>query len=139
MNIEMNSLNFSKSQGMNTTELCKAPPSLWKIASSEQSAAYIMIEVETIGVVKFSQNLEICQTSCIQVWFHVLKSTQPQSVNPAYLSGSLFSCLQSEMIMEPSLWSFGRINEAMHPKHLGLSWSYRRDARYNFSINIVTP
>lgn len=54
MNIEMNSLNFSKSQGMNTTELREAPPSLWKIASSEESAAYIMIEVETIGVVKFS-------------------------------------------------------------------------------------
>lgn len=55
MNIEMNSLNFSKSQQeMNATELCKALPSLWNIASSEQSAAYIIIEVETIGVVKFS-------------------------------------------------------------------------------------
>lgn len=75
MNIEMDSLNFSKSQGMNTTELCEAPPSLSGRQQAVKSAAYIMIEVETIGVGPVSPRTWKSVKHCIQVWFHILKST----------------------------------------------------------------
>lgn len=54
MNIEMDKSQFLQVTRNEYNRVMRGSASLWKTASSEESAAYIMIEVETIGVVKFS-------------------------------------------------------------------------------------